>query len=56
MKTEPLEGDLHYGIDDREFLDRDPMQPDWLPTNLNLWRWKLNPKAKREPKYRVYAL
>jgi len=49
MKNEPLEGDLHDGIDDREFLDRDPIQPDLLPTQLNLLRWKLNQKAKREP-------
>lgn len=56
MKNEPLEGNLHYGIEDREFLDRNPIQPDLLPTELNLWRWKLNQKAKQEPKYRFYAL
>ena len=56
MKTEPLEDNLHYGAEDREFLDRNPIQPDLLPTELNLLRWKLNQKAKREPKFRFYTL
>lgn len=56
MKDEPLEENLHYGIEDREYLDRDPNRPDLLPKKLNLLRWKLNQKAKQEPKFRFYTL
>ena len=56
MKKEPLGGNPHYGTEDREYLDRNPIQPDLLPKELNLLRWKLNQKAKREPKFKFYAL
>jgi RNA-directed DNA polymerase len=56
MKKEPLGSNPHYGTEDREYLDRNPMQPDLLPQSLRLLRWKLNQKAKREPKFKFYAL
>ena len=56
MKEEPLGGNPHYGTEDREYLDRNPIQLDLLPKDLCLLRWKLNQKAKREPKFKFYAL
>jgi len=56
MQDEPLEGNLHYGAEDRSFLDGNPDQGELLPKELNLLRWKLNQKAKREPKFRFYTL
>ncbi|TAJ79166.1 group II intron reverse transcriptase/maturase [bacterium] len=56
MKDEPLGESPHYGTDDREYLDRKAIQPDLLPAALNLLRWKLSQKAKREPKFRFYTL
>jgi hypothetical protein len=55
MNEEPLEGNLHNGIEDRSYLDRNPVQPELRPTKLNERRWKLNQKAKQEPKYWFYA-
>ena len=53
---QPLDPQVHYGAADRNFLDANSVQPDLLPTNLRLLRWKLNQKAKNEPKFRFYAL
>ena len=56
MKDEPIGEAPYYGTEDREYLDRDPIQPDLLPKELNLLRWKLSQKAKQEPKFRFYSL
>ena len=56
MKQEPIGGDPYDGAQDRDYLDRNPIQPDLLPKELNLLRWKLSQKAKREPKFRFYTL
>lgn len=56
MKEEPIGGNPYYGAQDRRYLDRNPIQPDLLPKELNLLRWKLSQKAKREPKFRFYTL
>lgn len=53
---QPLDPQVHYGISDRSFLDRHPVQMDLLPDKLHTLRWKLNQKAKDEPKFRFYAL
>jgi RNA-directed DNA polymerase len=56
MKEEPIGGNPYNGTQSREYLDRNPFQPDLLPKELNLLRWKLSQKAKREPKFRFYTL
>lgn len=56
MKQEPIGGHPYDGTQSREYLDRNPIQPDLLPKELNLLRWKLSQKAKQEPKFRFYTL
>ena len=53
---QPLDREVHYGFADRSYLDRNPIQMDLLPERLRELRWKLNQKAKSEPKFRFYAL
>jgi len=53
---QPLDPQVHYGITDRDFLDVHDVQMDLLPDKLHQLRWKLNQKAKQEPKFRFYAL
>jgi RNA-directed DNA polymerase len=53
---QPLDQQVHYGITDRDFLDVHDIQMDLLPDKLHQLRWKLNQKAKKEPKFRSYAL
>jgi RNA-directed DNA polymerase len=53
---QPLDPQVQYGISDRDFLDVHDVQMDLLPDKLQQLRWKLNQKAKNEPKFRFYAL
>jgi RNA-directed DNA polymerase len=55
-EMQPLDPQVHYGISDRNFLDVNDVQMDLLPDKLHQLRWKLNQKAKNEPKFRFYAL
>jgi len=56
MKEEPIGGNPYNGNQSREYLDRNPIQPDLLPKELNLLRWKLSQKAKQERGFRFYTL
>ena len=53
---QPLDPLVDYGMTDRDFLDAESVQMDLLPDKLHQLRWKLNQKAKNEPKFRFYAL
>lgn len=53
---QPLDPLVHYGISERSYLDVHDVQMDLLPDKLHQLRWKLNQKAKKEPKFRFYAL
>jgi hypothetical protein len=53
---QPLDPQVHYGFPDKNFLDVQDVQMDLLPRKLHELRWKLNQKAKNEPKFRFYAL
>jgi len=56
MKDEPIGGSPYDGPQDRQYLDGNPIQPDLLPRELNLLRWKLSQKAKQERGFRFYTL
>jgi hypothetical protein len=45
---QPLDPEVHYGITDRAYLNRNPVQMELLPEKLRELRWKLNQKAKKE--------
>ena len=53
---QPLDSTVHYGETDRSFLEVTATQMELLPDKLHQLRWKLNQKAKNEPKFRFYAL
>lgn len=53
---QPLDREVHYGKQDRSYLDLCEVQMDLLPDKLHQLRWKLNQKAKNEPRFRFYAL
>ena len=53
---QPLDSTVHYGETDRSFLEVTATQMELLADKLHQLRWKLNQKAKNEPKFRFYTL
>ena len=53
---QPLDSTVHYGETNSSFLEVTATQMELLPDKLHQLRWKLNQKAKNEPKFRFYAL
>ncbi len=53
---QPLDSTVHYGKTDRNLLDVPATQMELLPEKLHQLRWKLNQKAKNEPRFRFYTL
>ena len=52
----PLDPEVYYGISEKGILDSTGVQCERLPGKVHPSRWKLNRKAKEEPKFRFYAL
>ena len=50
----PLDQPTHDGMEDRSFLDADPVKPELLPDRVRQLRWKLNQKAFVSPMRKVY--
>lgn len=53
---QPLDSTVHYGETNSSFLEVPATQMELLPDKLHQLRWKLNQKAKNEPKFRFYTL
>ena len=53
---QPIDQEVYYGISGKSYLAPQEGQRDLIPPKLHALRWKLNQKAKQEPKFRFYSL